>query len=766
MKFKLKFFKPTKPSSANGKSKKKRSFFSFLVGLLFIVFLSYLLYIPQQETEIDSELKAGDIAQEDIIIKKDITTEDEESTKQKKKEAREAVVPIYEYYTENQSRCHELIKNWFTLIRQSRKNYIKNRNGKELNTIKEKIEKQFGLEIPLNTLKEILNSNIFNRFDLNGLLKFTKSMYEKKIITSKIGVRKSRDDTIKINVKGAEPVILKVDNLYDLKDVEIALNGFLKEQQLTSKERRGISPVLMEFIDVNISYSINLTQAEELRFSNQVNPVIIKFKAGKVILRKGDEVKPEDLKTIKLIAKAEKKRELRLPNFFLIVVILSFLTIFSRKFFEIWESGSLNREKLLIVTGATLILSAFVYRISLFLLPLILKNISIFQFHYDLKSIYYAIPFGLGALIIAFTFTLQSAVIYSFINSIIGGIMCNWDFRIMLYILLANLAVCFGLEYYQRLKRSPIIKTSMLWLLPVNILTIIFFNLTEADISIDLLAINVSLGIFSAIFALILANFIIPVWEIVFKLITELKLIELTNLNLPIFREMLEKAPGTYHHSQMVASLAEAAAPDLKLSPLLLTAMALYHDIGKIDNPHLFTENHTIYKNPHDHFSPRDSAKNIIAHIPDGTERANKIKLPEIVQDAISQHHGTKIVRFFYDKAREMSSIDSEDFDETAFKYQGEKPQNIENAVIMLADQVEAASKSLASPSEEEIKNVIQEIISHNIEENQFDECEGLTFKSLNIIAGSFYQKLFSIYHMRVSYPGFDFTDKKENNKK
>jgi putative nucleotidyltransferase with HDIG domain len=766
MKFELKFFRPPKSSSANGKGKKKTSLLSFLAGLLFVVILSYLLYIPLQETDIDRNLKVGDIVKEDIIINKDITIEDEGSTKKKKKEAAETVVPIYEYYTENQTRSHDLTKNWFNLIKQAKKNYVKNRKEKELNSIKERIAKQFGLEIPLARLRDILNSDIFNRLDLNGLLKFTKSMYEKKIITSKIGVRKSREDTIKINAGGADPVILKINNLYDLKDVEIALENFLKEQKLSAKERSFISPILIEFIDVNISYSINLTKAEELRVSSQVNPVIIKLKAGKVILRKGDEAKPEDLNIIKLIAQAEKIRELRLPTFFLIMAILSFLSLFSKKFFDIWESGSLNREKLLVVTGATLLLSAVVYRISLFLLPLIFKNITIIPFYYDTQSIHYAIPFGLGALIIAFTFTLQSAVIYSFINSIIGGIICNWDFRIALYILLGNLVVCFGLEHYQRLKRSPIIKTSLLWLLPVNITAIILFNLTEANISLDLLIINVSLGIFSAILALILANFIIPIWEIVFKLITELKIIELTNLNLPIFREMLEKAPGTYHHSQMVASLAEAAALDLKLSPLLLTAMALYHDIGKINNPHLFTENHTIYKNPHDHFSPRDSAKNIIAHIPDGLERANKIKLPEIVKGAIPQHHGTKLVRFFYDKAREMSSIDTEDFDETAFRYQGEKPQNIENAIIMLADQVEAASKSLASPSEEEIKNVIQGIISHNIEENQFDECEGLTFKSLNIIASSFHQKLFSIYHMRVSYPGFDFTDKKENNKK
>jgi putative nucleotidyltransferase with HDIG domain len=467
-----------------------------------------------------------------------------------------------------------------------------------------------------------------------------------------------------------------------------------------------------------------------------------------------------------MISEAEKTREIKMPFFFLIMAILIFISLFGRKFFKLWKSDSLNKEKLPAVIGATLILSAVVYRLSLFLLPLILKNISFIEYNYNIRSIYYAIPFGLGALIIAFTFTLQSAVLYSFVNSLIGGIICNWDFRIVLYVLIGNLAVCFGLEYFQRLKRSPIIKTSTFWLMPVNMIIIVLFNLTEANVNIELITINVSMGILSAFIALILANFIIPIWEVLFNLITELKLIELANLNLPIFREMLEKAPGTYHHSQMVASLAEAAAPDLGLSPLLLTAMALYHDIGKIDNPHLFTENHTIYNNPHDHFSPRDSAKNIIAHIPDGLERANKLKIPDIVQKAISEHHGTKLVRFFYNKAREMSSIDTEDFDETAFRYQGEKPRIIESAVIMLADQVEAASKSLASPNEEEIKNVIQGIINADMEENQFDECDGLTFKALNIIASSFHQKLFSIYHMRVSYPGFDFKDKKENNKK
>jgi putative nucleotidyltransferase with HDIG domain len=256
----------------------------------------------------------------------------------------------------------------------------------------------------------------------------------------------------------------------------------------------------------------------------------------------------------------------------------------------------------------------------------------------------------------------------------------------------------------------------------------------------------------------LIANFMIPLWEVIFKLVTDLKLVEITNLNLPCFREMLEKAPGTYHHSQMVASLAEAAAQDLDLSPLLVRAMALYHDIGKTDNPQFFTENQSVYEDPHGQLTSLESAKVIISHITLGLEKADQLKLPKKVSQAISQHHGTKLVKYFYAKAKELCKGELDDFDENMFRYPGKKPQRTEEAIIMLADQVEAASKSLSAPNDHDIRNVVEKIIASDIAENQFDECDGLTFKALNTIAASFYGKLASIYHQRVAYPGFDFS--------
>ncbi|MCK5221499.1 MAG: HDIG domain-containing protein, partial [Candidatus Aminicenantes bacterium] len=458
----------------------------------------------------------------------------------------------------------------------------------------------------------------------------------------------------------------------------------------------------------------------------------------------------------------EKERGRKIPLFFLIFFTLGPVLFFVAKLFISWESKGVNGQKLISISLITLLLSALVYRVLLFIIPVILKEIPN-TFSIENSIIYYSIPFTFGPLIIAFIFNIQSAVIFSFINAISGAILGEWDLTLFLYILIGSLTVSYGIEYYQRLKRSPILKVCILWLFPVNLLFLILFNFTTTISDPAQLLVFAGIASFSAIVAPILAGFVIPLWEMLFNLLTELKLVELTNLNLPIFREMLEKAPGTYHHSQMVSSLSEAAALDLKLSPLLLNAMALYHDIGKIDNPQVFTENHAIYENPHENLTPKDSAKIIISHIHNGLERAKELKLSENISSAITQHHGTKLVRFFYDKAISNSSGNQDEVDSNLFRYPGEKPVNIENAIVMLADQVEAASKSLSSPNEEEIRNVVQKIIDSNIEEKQFDNCEGLTFKALNTIGNAFLKKLSSIYHMRISYPGFDFKEDGEN---
>lgn len=760
MKYKLDFFKDY--NANNGKGKKPPPLLKIAIFILFVLALSYILYVPLDKPIVTEGFQTGDIVKEDIIVKKDITLEDKENTDKKRNTAIENVIPVYEYYSENLGKSQTQINEWIQFLRRSRKTYIKNRS--ELTAIKEAVEKRFGIGLSEPDLKQLLTSNAFSEINLNDLFELIKSFEQKGILASKAGSKKSKTSSIRVVSKdNQDSRIRKLATTTDLREIEVALRDFLKKEKLSKKDREILTSTLMEFIDVNLAYSLSLTREQEDLASSQINPVIIKLKAGKIILRKGDEITPEDLKILKLIAAEQRTREKKLSSFYLILAIVAFLMLFAARFFSQWKTTDLNRKKLFRVTSITLFVSAVIYRISLFLFPLILKNTSV-DINYQISSIYFAIPFAFGALIMAFTFNLHSAVIYSFINSILAGIICDWSIQIVIYVFIGNLAVSYGIKYYGRIKRSSVLKASLLWLMPLNIICIVLFNTTDPDISLSLMLFNVFLGAFSALLSTILANFIIPLWEYIFNLINDLKLIELNNLNLPIFREMLEKAPGTYHHSQMVATLSETAAQDLNLSPYLITAMALYHDIGKVENPQLFTENNTLYTdNPHDKLTPQESAKMIIAHISEGMDMAKKLKLPQVVASSINQHHGTKRVRFFYEKALEQSDKNSEEPDEKAFRYPGEKPQNIENAIIMLADQVEAASKSLSKPTDEEIQNIIQKIIDTNIEENQFDECDGLTFKSLNIIANGFLKKLSSIYHMRISYPGFNFQEKNDH---
>ncbi|MBN2399319.1 MAG: HDIG domain-containing protein [Candidatus Aminicenantes bacterium] len=729
-----------------------------LIGIAFVAVISYVSYRPPLKTIKDSNLKVGDIAVDDIVIRKDMTVEDREMTELNRQKARANLIPVYEFSEQKIASSQMLLNEWFEYFKEMRKQWTKGQL--DLDEVRSDISSNFGIELTTKSIRDLLRANVFGKIDLHRLQEEIAQWEEKGILLSKIGIPKGPDDLITIYSEKRGTTQFKVTELYDSNEIREELNDFLKQYALSKNEHAVIIPILLEYISANVSFSKILTRQQEEKALSMVNPVFIQLKKNKIILRRGDEINKDHLKLVRLIRAEEITGSYRISGIFMIFMVFAILFYFFWRLHVLTKIGGINRSKLNFVSAMTFIACAVSYRLALFVYPLILNNIAL-SINIDNTDMVYGIPFAIGSLLIAFLFSLQSAVTFSIINAIISGIICDWNFKVMLFVLAGNLAVAFGIEFYQRLKRSSILKAGFFWLLPVNVLTTMMFALTQDDFSWRRVAFFVVMGILSALLSVFIANFLIPLWEVIFKVLTDLKLVEITNLNLPVFREMLEKAPGTYHHSQMVASLAESAAQELQLSPILLRAMALYHDIGKIDSPQFFTENASVYENPHGKLTPRESAKIIIAHISAGMEKAESLKLPRKVAQSIDQHHGTKLVKYFYEKAKESSSGQLDDFDENMFRYPGKKPQEIEQAIIMLADQVEAASKSLSSPNDQDIKNVIEQIISADIAENQFSECRGLTFQALNIIAGSFYNKLASIYHQRIAYPGFDF--KKEN---
>ncbi|MFL0122756.1 HDIG domain-containing metalloprotein, partial [Tenacibaculum maritimum] len=247
-----------------------------------------------------------------------------------------------------------------------------------------------------------------------------------------------------------------------------------------------------------------------------------------------------------------------------------------------------------------------------------------------------------------------------------------------------------------------------------------------------------------------LSVFFIYFYEKVFGLMSDVTLLELSNTNSRLLRELNEKAPGTFQHSMQVANLAEAAANEIGANSMLVRTGALYHDIGKILNPMYFTENQSTGVNPHNDLSAKDSARIILDHVIKGIELAKKYKLPDRIIDFIRTHHGTSLVYYFYKKEEEENP--GEEVDPKKFQYQGPIPFSKETAILMMCDAAEAASKSLKNPTAQSIDNLINKIIEKQKSEAQFVNSD-ITFREIELIKKVIKKKLMNIYHLRVEYP-------------
>ncbi|MCG8403379.1 MAG: HDIG domain-containing protein, partial [Firmicutes bacterium] len=264
-----------------------------------------------------------------------------------------------------------------------------------------------------------------------------------------------------------------------------------------------------------------------------------------------------------------------------------------------------------------------------------------------------------------------------------------------------------------------------------------------------LITTSLLLGTVNGILSSILTNGAIPYLETAFGITSSVRLLELSNPGNPILRRLQIEAPGTYHHSLLVGNLAEAAANAVGGDALLVRVAAYYHDIGKMKRPYFFIENQ-MGDNPHDKIAPTLSTLILTSHVKDGVELAREHKLPQGITDIIEQHHGNSLCSFFYHKAMENNK--NENVTEEEFRYEGPKPQNKEAAIVMLADAVEAAVRSLQNRTSGRVEGIVRKIIRDKLMDGQLDECD-LTLKDLDIIANAFIRVLAGIFHSRIEYP-------------
>ncbi len=271
---------------------------------------------------------------------------------------------------------------------------------------------------------------------------------------------------------------------------------------------------------------------------------------------------------------------------------------------------------------------------------------------------------------------------------------------------------------------------------------------------------------FNGLIVAILVSALLPLLEYFFKLTTDISLLELLDLNQPLMRELLVEAPGTYHHSIVVGNLVEPAAEAIGMNPLMARVSAYYHDIGKIKMPEYFIENQIVPVSKHDNLAPHMSSLVLMSHVKEGVELAKKHNLPQAIIDIIQQHHGTSIQTYFYQRAKEQRENDktAPAVTEKDFRYPGPKPQTMVAALVLMADAIEAASRVLTNPTPTRVSALVDRIINNCFIDGQLDNCE-LTLKDIIEIKTHFVYFLTSMYHKRVSYPGFEIKDEDINKK-
>lgn len=364
-----------------------------------------------------------------------------------------------------------------------------------------------------------------------------------------------------------------------------------------------------------------------------------------------------------------------------------------------------------------------------------------------MEAWYFAIPVASSGMLIRLVLNSEHAAVFTVLFALLVGVLTGNSFFFAAYAAVGGFV---GAMAARQVRNRMALLWSGLVIGGVNVVAISAFLLLQGQFFSLSVIPQLVLGLMGGLATGIFVSAILPVVEAVFGYTTDIKLLELANLNHPALRELIMRAPGSYHHSMMVGSLCEAAAEAVGGNPLLARVGAYYHDIGKAKNPHYFAENQKVGSNPHDKLKATMSALIIKAHVKDGLEMARQYRLPEVIQDFIAQHHGTSLIAYFYHKAK---TEESKGVDEQDFRYPGPKPQSRETAICMLADGIEAASRAMPDATPAKLKGLVQKMINKAFTDGQLDECE-LTLKDLNLIAQAFNRILTGIYHHRPEYPG------------
>ena len=498
--------------------------------------------------------------------------------------------------------------------------------------------------------------------------------------------------------------------------------------QTSLAQRNGVQDVLHAFLAPTMVLDIQATRAAQRRAAEKVRPVLGKVYPGQVVVRRGDLITPTIMAEIRALGLAGT----RSGNEVLAAIVYAGMAVgILFWYLAVFHAGILRRGRLLLMFDAGIcgaLLAAQLLTAGHVLLPLFL-------------------PIAGFATFLAALIAPDAAIAVGFTIAFLLGWVVGDSLELAVYYLLTSIAGVLVIQHVQKLKQFLLAGVAMAVL---GLATLLAFGLANGPYDQAALQDYVFAAAFNGLTSALLALGAFAFLSDFFGITTPLHLLELGQPNQPLMRRLMLKAPGTYNHSLIVATMVEQAAQEIGANPLAAKIAALYHDVGKTSNPSCFSENQLGTGNIHDSLPPEESARLIRGHVTQGVKLARQHRLPQVVIDAIWEHHGTTTIQFFVHKAREQS-VDGW-IDLSVYRYPGPRPSSKETALIMLADGCESAVRSASDHSPERIDETINKIFSERIAGGQLDDCP-LTLRDIDAARSAFHFVLNSLYHPRVEYP-------------
>lgn len=726
---------------------------------LFSLALSVLLFY---DFDFTYSVRVGERATRDIKSPVALEVVDEVSTEEKRRAAENAVPLVFDYdrstFEEIYGRVYTAFRKMREAIRHvtlSRDDFERFDQIKALFRLKPEFEEILNRRVSDQSFEWLIEKNFSPRVE-SKVMQALDRWAGFKVIDG-------RDKTLQASVKeilvrevsaggGGREVIVPVHELRDLADGEdIPVSKFNQAKSASSTDQRLFEDFMRSLLAANVTLNRQETEVRKRKAREQVLPVVISIKKNQVIVPEGSLLQPIH---VTLLNEIEQQRSGRNRNLIALVASLMFVVMLL-VFSSYLRRFTLNRVRVdgkdIVIMGAVTLMVVSLTKFFLFLTNTAFSTA--FGSMIPESAFLFAAPVASGTMLVGLLIVSGEVVwLFTLFLSVILGLMVDMKFSFMLVTVVGSLAAARGVygckrrnDLYWAGVRTGLVNSAMV------ILVITIQHHGDESYMHQLLW-TVPAGFLSGVFSSLVAMMLIPLLESVFNCTTDVKLLELSNLNHPLLKEMIVKAPGTYHHSLVVGSMVEAAAEEIGANPLLAKVMSYYHDIGKTEHAGYFIENQKPGQNPHDHLSPHMSKTVLIAHIKDGVELGLKYKLGKPIIDGIVQHHGTTLIAFFFNRALELQDEEIDEVCEDDFRYPGPKPQFREAALIMLADSIEAASRSLDEPTPMRLQNIVKNIIQRKFMDGQLDECN-LTLKDLSIIEDSFIRILLGIYHQRIDYP-------------